>query len=426
MSLLQKLFATLSKPFTNAKSLTIREYLLHDRKSDIQDNYQAFSEGYLRNVIVYRCVDLLASSASALPIELASIDSQGKLIFPKKHPLIDLLKRPNPTLTQRDFLKQVLINYLVTGEAYVHKNTGATSKKILEVEVFPSHQMSYQTSTNDRYPLLYRYNPEYGPQQVFPVDQISGKSDILHLKKYNPLCRFDGLSSLQPASAAIDNHNAGLEWNASLLENSARPSGTYYQKGSVLSADQEQWLEELKHEKHAGAKNAGKVEILQGDLTWQQTSLSPMDMDFKSSIEVAAMNIGAAFNIPYQLIIKGDSTYNNYATAREELYTNAVIPLLEGLLQELSLFLDPSSTFFFTINDEKIDALEPKREREANRWKDRIQTGINTINEAREALGYDPFPVDEANTPLIPRSFMPLDDIALDQALANMQPGNPA
>jgi phage portal protein BeeE len=48
-------------------------------------------EGYLKNAIVYRCVNEISKGASAVPFIL----KMGDQII-EEHPLIDLLMRPNP------------------------------------------------------------------------------------------------------------------------------------------------------------------------------------------------------------------------------------------------------------------------------------------------------------------------------------------
>ena len=49
------------------------------------------NEGYLKNAIVYRCVNEISKGASAVDFMLYNGDS-----IIEQHPLIELLKRPNP------------------------------------------------------------------------------------------------------------------------------------------------------------------------------------------------------------------------------------------------------------------------------------------------------------------------------------------
>ena len=54
---------------------------------------------------------------------------------------------------------------------------------------------------------------------VFPVEQVSGRSAVMHLKSFNPLNPWSGMSPLQAAGLAVDIHNDGQKWNKRLIEN---------------------------------------------------------------------------------------------------------------------------------------------------------------------------------------------------------------
>ena len=59
-------------------------------------------EGYLKNAIVYRCVNEISKGASSVPFVL----KMGDQII-EEHPLIDLLMRPNPLQSYSEFFNSV-------------------------------------------------------------------------------------------------------------------------------------------------------------------------------------------------------------------------------------------------------------------------------------------------------------------------------
>lgn len=65
----------------------------------------------------------------------------------------------------------------------------------------------------------------------FKVNPLTGQSDILHLKNFHPLDDWYGLSAVEAAAYSIDQHNQAGQWNQSLLQNGARPSGALIVKG---------------------------------------------------------------------------------------------------------------------------------------------------------------------------------------------------
>ena len=54
---------------------------------------------------------------------------------------------------------------------------------------------------------------------------MTGRSTVLHLKTFNPLNDWYGLSPIEAAAYSIDQHNQAGAWNQAMLQNGARPSG---------------------------------------------------------------------------------------------------------------------------------------------------------------------------------------------------------
>ena len=78
-------------------------------------DYAALSrEGYARNAIVYRAVRLIAESVGALSFVL--YEGEAELTT---HPLIDLMKRPNPRQDGSAFLEAIASHLALAGNAYI-------------------------------------------------------------------------------------------------------------------------------------------------------------------------------------------------------------------------------------------------------------------------------------------------------------------
>ena len=60
-------------------------------------------EGYLKNAIVYRCVNEISKGASAVPFVVKAGDQ-----IIEQHPLIDLLNRPNPLQSYSEFFNSLI------------------------------------------------------------------------------------------------------------------------------------------------------------------------------------------------------------------------------------------------------------------------------------------------------------------------------
>src|SRR6185312_15555780 len=71
-------------------------------------------EGYANNPVAYRCVRTIAEAVASLP--LALYDGLREL---DRHPLLDLLARPNPRETRADFFEAAASHLLVAGNGYI-------------------------------------------------------------------------------------------------------------------------------------------------------------------------------------------------------------------------------------------------------------------------------------------------------------------
>ncbi len=67
-------------------------------------DYVSFAEeGYIKNVIAFRAINMIASAASSVPLTLCQLTDQGKSQL-KAHPLLKLLYSPNPMTSKTAIL----------------------------------------------------------------------------------------------------------------------------------------------------------------------------------------------------------------------------------------------------------------------------------------------------------------------------------
>jgi HK97 family phage portal protein len=240
----------------------------------------------------------------------------------------------------------------------------------------------------------------------FDADPRTGESDIRHIKSFNPLDDWYGMSPLMAGAYAVDQHNESMQWMQSLLQNGAAPSGAMELGEGALTDDQFNRLKAEIDEKYTGSTNAGRPMLLEGGLKWTQMGLSPVDVAIIETKYSAARDVSLALGVPPLLLnIPGDSTYSNYKEARLAFYEETVIPLAEYIRDELNAWLSPLfNGVTLDIDLDKIPAIAEKR-REL--WVMADSSSDLTINEKREMKGYDKLPAggDEI---LVSSSMIPL------------------
>ena len=337
-------------------------------------NYEVFArEAYIRNVVAYKCISMLAKNASSIPLLLYDKRTKKEI---KNHQLLDLLNNPNPTQNGYEFFESIYSYKLIAGNSFI-KATFLKSenfKNPKELFVLRPDRINIIAGENGL-PMAYEYKVNNSKTRFY-VDKITGQSEILHLKNFNPINDWYGLSPIEAASYSIDQHNEASKWNQSMLQNGARPSGALMVKCSddsnsnFLTDEQFDRLKQQLDEEFSGSENAGKPLLLEGGLEWKEMSLKPTDMDFLNAKHSCARDIAMAFGIPSQLLgIPGDNTYNNLVEARLSMWEETILPMVDNMIKSLNNWLVPmfDNNIMLYYNKEKISALSTKQEQYWNK-----------------------------------------------------------
>ena len=347
------------------------------------------SEGYLKNAIVYRCVNEISKGAGSVRYMLKNGDT-----VLDNHPLQDLLDRPNPLQSNSEFFNSLFGYLLLSGNAYVLKVGGGAQPR--ELHLLRPDRIVIKGG-NKPIPERYEYMLNGRVAETYLVDQETGFSELKHIKLWNPLDDYYGCSPLSAAAVDVDQHNLASKHNINLLQNGARPSGAVIFKPkddagfavNLTESQRQQLLTDLNN-RFAGSGNAGRPMLLEGDFDWREMGLSPKDMDFINLKHMAATDIALCFGVPSQLVGVPDSqTYSNIAEARLALYEETIIPHLRLIESDLNEWLVPmyNENLMFCYDTEAIPALSERKRKTYENVTSAVTAGIMTRNEAREVLG---------------------------------------
>ena len=374
-------------------------------------------EGYMKNSIVYRCVNEISKGASSVPFMVKSGDQ-----VLESHPLISLLSRPNPLQSHSEFFNSIFGFLLLSGNAYILR-VGSEQGAPKELHLLRPDRMVIKGGSKP-IPDRYEYMVNGRIQATYEVDDASGFSEVKHVKLWNPLDDFYGLSPMSAAAIEVDQHNMSGKHNVNLLSNGARPSGAVIFKPQDdagitvnLSESQRQQLLTDLNNRFSGTANAGRPMLLEGDFDWKEMGLSPKDMDFINLKHMAATDIALCFGVPSQLVGVPDSqTYANVAEARLALYEETIIPHLRKIESDLNEWLVPmfGENIEFCFDIDKIPALAERTKRTYENITSAVREGIMTRNEAREQIGLSP--IDGADDLYISANLFPIGEEQTPQA----------
>ncbi len=360
-------------------------------------DYRSFAaEGYQKNVIAYQAINRIADAVAS--VGWTAWRGEREVTT---HPVLDLLKRPNPLQSGCDLLRAKVGFLMISGNSYDEQVTVRGEAR--ELYTLRPDRMKVIEGANG-IPAGYVYEVN-GRTAKWEVDPRTLQSDIRHLKLFNPLNDWYGMAPIEAGAFAIDQHNQSMEWMQALLQNSARPSGALVTKDAQSLGDEQfARLKASIEENYSGARNAGRPMLLEGGLTWQAMGLSPDDMAIIDSKHSSARDVALTFGVPPQLLgIPGDNTYSNYAEARLAFWEDTVIPLLEMIAADWSQWLGRGE---ITLKPD-LDQIPAIAEKRRTLWDMADKATDLTINERRELKGYEP--IEGGDVLLVNSSQIPLD-----------------
>jgi HK97 family phage portal protein len=351
-----------------------------------RDTVSLARTGFAGNPVGFRCVKMIAEAAAALPLVLQDAERRFAV-----HPVLDLIRTPNPAQGRAELFEALYGQLLLTGNAYVEA-VGTGAGVPVELHVLRSDRMNVVPGA-DGWPVAYEYAVA-GRKHRFDVSE--GAPCICHIKSFHPQDDHYGLSPLQAAAQAVDVHNSASRWSKALLDNAARPSGAIVYKGAegqgALSTDQYDRLVGEMEAHHQGARNAGRPMLLEGGLDWKPMGFSPSDMEFQKTKESAAREIALAFGVPPMLLgIPGDATFANYQEANRAFYRLTVLPLALRVAASVAAWLARMSGEAFDLHPDldQVPALAAERDAQ---WSRVAGADFLTAAEKRDLLGLPALP----------------------------------
>ncbi|OLD63443.1 MAG: phage portal protein [Chloroflexi bacterium 13_1_20CM_50_12] len=295
-----------------------------------------------------------AGVASGIKWKLYTDETMSREI--ERHPLLDLWKTPNSKMGTGAFVEQVFGFWHMSGNSYLYANRLSDNTPPLELYALRPDRMKIVIGEKDISGYIYGYGSSAA--QDFDVSQV------MHLKFPSYDDDFYGLSPIEVASNLIDQQNEGNSWNTALMQNAGKPASVFTSKGFLTEEQRSQVREELRR-RYSGKRNSGMPLILEADMTWQQMSMTPYELDWLQSRELNVRDIASIFDIAPELV--GDSagkTFANQKEAKLALYTDNALPKMDRFRDHVNMWLVPmykdlkSMGAYFTYDTSDIEVLQ--------------------------------------------------------------------
>lgn len=357
---------------------------------------QESGEGYLQ---AYRTVGTLHAVISRIATAVG--ESKWRLYSTKggkrkeitEHPLLKLLTYVNKFDTGNELFEQTQITLDLVGEAFwvLNFTKGGVPAEIWVAE---PHRMTVLPD-----PKLYikGYTYKNGTEEK-PLST----NEVIFFKYPDPANRYRGLGPAQAAQKDINVERFTRTWQERFFYNNAEPKGIISIPGvdeEDLRAFEQQWKK-----KYAGTHNAHKIAFVNEEVKYERTGSTPKEMDFWRSDKANRDRLLLALGMPLSVMGISENVNRANAEAGEFLFTRWVVrPRLVKLREKLNEQLVPK----FGPNME-LDFDEPvpqTKEMLIKQSEVGVKTGFLTINEARQAIGYDK--IAAGNVLLVPVNMAP-------------------
>lgn len=353
---------------------------------------KAVRDSYANNAAVMGVVNYIAENVGEVARYLELQDKNGKYI--ENHWVLDLLRHPNDRFNLRRFATAWAVNKCLFGDAWIYAPSavGKNLGKVSEMYVIPSWRIETDSD---------------GKLQPLKGIVVAGTSkgdismdDVFESFDYNlDDASFFGTSKVVSAAVYLDVIDKGMRRESQSLENGGvanlvtpKEDGT----GSVMP----EYADNLESRFNSG-RNVNKTLALRMPVEVHALGNAPVDLSILDTHKEAVTALCFVYKVPVDLYY-GQAKYENAKEAKKTIYEQNAIPLANEFAEDLITFLMKKDRslqgYRLTVNTDKIDVLKEKSTDVLNN----MNLAYCTLNERREAIGYEPIDEDYANKPIIP------------------------
>lgn len=289
----------------------------------------------LKIATCYRCISILSGSIASLPLEVQrrkngywQVESDSDLAY-----LLTI--SPNPRMTPFDFMRNLIIQVLNAGNAYVYY--ALNDGRYTGLTLISPGCCTYEEYT-DTYTVTDLHNHIYG---VFTSDEI------IHIRGMSTDGGYNGESVIRYASRAL-----GLATREDEQSDDVMEKGSTY-KGFVsgdeettrgFAAPQDSQIRSVSERIETELKSGKNIMSLPGAMKFNQLSMSPADLQLLDSKKFTVLNICRFYGVhPDKVFQNQSSNYKASDMAQVQYMIDTMQPYVRQIEQEFSRKLIPST-----------------------------------------------------------------------------------
>lgn len=322
------------------------------------------------------------------------------------HWLLDLLDKPNDRFSRRKFFTAWAINRLIFGDAFVYapQAVGKNKGQVKEMYILPGQRIAVEKGG--------LASPMKGVRLTGSVDgEIDIEGKVFESFDYNlDDTSFLGTSKLASAAVYLTILERSMNRQATSLKNGGPANLITPTSGGAAPLPAQ--LDDME-QKLNGKSSINRNLMLKAAIDVHTLGDRPVDLSILESHKEAINVLCFVYKVPVDLYL-GQAKYENAKEAKKTIYEEIAIPMVNEFIEDFFLYLKrggkAADGLELCVNTDKIDVLKEKRSDAL----DCLAKMHASLNELREANGYEPIDEDYANEPIIPSGVTFGNEASLD------------
>jgi HK97 family phage portal protein len=293
---------------------------------------------YQYYVWVYACASAIAMNLSRLRPAMYDKDDENKVL--KEHPILKLLRRPNPYMTGSQFIEAIVLNLMLPtrrtpgGQCFlVADSDGRVPNNFFKGQV---PKALYPFSDENMYAITERGQLIRWELRVPGCDVLKLDPDeVVRVHLYNPYGLLLGMSPYSAAVYAIEGDTKAQEMNRKFMDQGANIGGMLTTE-SKLQPDQAKELRTEWETRYGGPNNSGRTAILHSGLTYEATAKSLIDLQWIEGRRLNREEVLAAYRVPPFVLGQDTANYASSMASWRTFWSETLIPIAEKMWEPIN------------------------------------------------------------------------------------------
>lgn len=343
----------------------------------------------MQHSTVFRCTDLISSTIAQLPIVVSKTNKDGYKEIIRDHVVFTILnKKPNKRQDKNTFFKALIMNLLLSGNAYALIKRDS-NKQITELQYVPSDMVSIVSNSvfDEPYYLVTGIKQKFSP------------SEILHFKNIVDREGIRGISTISFAKKCL---TLAFDENDSadgFFRSGGAKCGIIKADKPINDAQEQEIMGRWQRTFNASNGAPNGVVLMKSGLSFEPISTNPQDAELLDSRRFSVLEICRFFSVPPSMAF--DNSNNSYKSVEAEnlaFITKSIIPMCDKLESELNAKLWNVFEEDYQVKFDTSILLRGDKEALSNYYQKLSGIGVLSVNEVRRDLDLSPIEGGDIHT----------------------------